>query len=231
MKIRLVVPDVNVYPTDRPHRCRHCQELYLHPHGIVCKPACDQKLREAIACRYSAPPAGGPFDTPSSGSRARARAGARWSWRLSCTLLGFLARRHPTCLTCSEQKFPRERCGGTPRKPGKPSERSDRQEGCESWAPTRQYSGSRQGSTGWHCGRRLKRQRGAKGIARRASRGRRPRARAVAPRIPVGCSTQEEEAANERSFPGLQDEDAHPGVVEQVAQDTATPGAVRSGSR
>lgn len=61
MKIRLVVPDVNVHPTDRPHRCRYCQEPYLHRHGTVCKPIGDHKLQEAIACRYKCASCGRTF--------------------------------------------------------------------------------------------------------------------------------------------------------------------------
>jgi hypothetical protein len=99
MKIRLVVPDVNVYPTDRPHRCRHCQELYLHPHGSVCKPACDHKLREAIACRYSAPPAGGlsthypPVHAQEPESRRTVvLAALMYALRLSCSAASHLLK-------------------------------------------------------------------------------------------------------------------------------------------
>lgn len=61
MKLRLVVSDVNVHPTDRPYRCRYCQEPYLHRHGTVCKPIRDHKLQEAIACRYKCASCGRTF--------------------------------------------------------------------------------------------------------------------------------------------------------------------------
>jgi transposase-like protein len=52
MKIRLVVPDVNVHPTERPRRCRYCRKPYLHRHGTFRKPVRDHGLREAIVDRY-----------------------------------------------------------------------------------------------------------------------------------------------------------------------------------
>jgi hypothetical protein len=52
MKIRLVVPDVNVRPNNRPRCCRYCHEPYLHRHGTVRKPVRDHTLQEAIAERY-----------------------------------------------------------------------------------------------------------------------------------------------------------------------------------
>ncbi len=61
MKIRLVVPDVNVHPTERPRRCRYCEEPYLHRHGTVRKPVRDHKLGEAIACRYKCASCGRTF--------------------------------------------------------------------------------------------------------------------------------------------------------------------------
>ena len=61
MKIRLVVPDVNAFPTERPRRCRYCQGPYLHRHGSVPKPVRDHKLGEAIACRYKCASCGRTF--------------------------------------------------------------------------------------------------------------------------------------------------------------------------
>lgn len=61
MKIRLLVPDVNVHLPDRPHHCRYCGESYLHRHGSVCKPIRDHKIREAIACRYKCVSCGRTF--------------------------------------------------------------------------------------------------------------------------------------------------------------------------
>ncbi len=52
MKIRLVVPDVNSFPTERAHRCRYCQGPYLHRHGTLRKPIRDHKLQEVIVHRY-----------------------------------------------------------------------------------------------------------------------------------------------------------------------------------
>jgi transposase-like protein len=52
MKIRLVVPDVNVRPNDRPRCCRYCAEPYLHSHGTIAKPVRDHELKEATVRRY-----------------------------------------------------------------------------------------------------------------------------------------------------------------------------------
>jgi transposase-like protein len=52
MKISLIIPDVNVCPTDRPRACRYCQEPYLHGHGTLTKPVRDHKLGEVIVRRY-----------------------------------------------------------------------------------------------------------------------------------------------------------------------------------
>jgi hypothetical protein len=39
MKIRLLVPDVNAFPTDRPRSCRYyCKGAILHRHATVKKP-------------------------------------------------------------------------------------------------------------------------------------------------------------------------------------------------
>lgn len=52
MKISLVIPDVNAFPTDRPRRCRYCRGPYLHRHGTVSKPVRDHKVPEVSVCRY-----------------------------------------------------------------------------------------------------------------------------------------------------------------------------------
>ena len=82
MKRRLVVPDVNAHPTERPRRCRYCGEPCLHRHGSVPKPVRDHKLAEATACRYKCTSCGRTFlGLPFRGSRARIRARGRSSWR------------------------------------------------------------------------------------------------------------------------------------------------------
>lgn len=52
MKIRLVVPDVNAFPTDRPYHCCYCQEPYLHRHGTVKKPIKDHRATQVELHRY-----------------------------------------------------------------------------------------------------------------------------------------------------------------------------------
>ena len=52
MKIRLVVPDVNAFPTDRPRSCRYCKGTILHRHGAVLKPIKDHRATEVAAHRY-----------------------------------------------------------------------------------------------------------------------------------------------------------------------------------
>ena len=52
MKIRLIVPDVNVCPTDRPRECRHCGGVILQRHQSVIKPIKDHKLEQVEAVRY-----------------------------------------------------------------------------------------------------------------------------------------------------------------------------------
>ena len=47
MKIRLVVvPGVNVYPTDRPRSCRYCEGAILQRHSTVSKPIKDHRATE-----------------------------------------------------------------------------------------------------------------------------------------------------------------------------------------
>lgn len=71
MKIRLVVPDVNAFPTERPRSCRYCGEPYLHRHGTVRKPVRDHKLGGAIACRYKCVSCGRTFRHYPSGITAK----------------------------------------------------------------------------------------------------------------------------------------------------------------
>lgn len=52
MKISLVVPDVNVYPTERPRRCRYCEGMILHRHGASTKPIKDHRATEVEVHRY-----------------------------------------------------------------------------------------------------------------------------------------------------------------------------------
>jgi len=52
MKIRLLVPDVNAFPTDRPRSCRHCKGTILQRHGRVSKPIKDHKLGRVEIHRY-----------------------------------------------------------------------------------------------------------------------------------------------------------------------------------
>jgi transposase-like protein len=48
MKIRLVVPDVNAFPTDRPRSCRYCGQPILHRHGTVSKPIKDHRATAEV---------------------------------------------------------------------------------------------------------------------------------------------------------------------------------------
>ncbi len=52
MKIRLVVPDVNAFPTDRPRSCRYCEGAILHRHGTVKKPIKDHRTTQVEVHRY-----------------------------------------------------------------------------------------------------------------------------------------------------------------------------------
>ncbi len=52
MKIRLVLTDVNVHPTDRPRGCRYCQGAILHRHGTLKKPIKDHRSTEVEVHRY-----------------------------------------------------------------------------------------------------------------------------------------------------------------------------------
>ncbi len=52
MKIRLVVPDVNAFPTDRPRSCRYCQGPILHRHGTLRKPVKDHRATQVELQRY-----------------------------------------------------------------------------------------------------------------------------------------------------------------------------------
>lgn len=52
MKIRLVVPGVNVHPTDRPRSCRYCKGAILQRHSTVLKPIKDHRATEVEVHRY-----------------------------------------------------------------------------------------------------------------------------------------------------------------------------------
>lgn len=52
MKIRLVIPDVNARPEDRPRECRSCGGGILHLHQTVAKPIRDHKVGSVEAHRY-----------------------------------------------------------------------------------------------------------------------------------------------------------------------------------
>jgi transposase-like protein len=52
MKIRLVIPDVNAHPTERPTACRYCGHWRLHRHGTVPKPVRDHQVRQVSVERY-----------------------------------------------------------------------------------------------------------------------------------------------------------------------------------
>lgn len=104
MKIRLVVPDVNVHPSERPRRCRYCRNPYLHRHGTLTKPIRDHKPQEAIVHRYKCISCGPTFRHYPSGitseSRSRRKvvlAALMYALGLSCSaashLLGALGAR------------------------------------------------------------------------------------------------------------------------------------------
>jgi transposase-like protein len=61
MKIRLVIPDVNGQPTDRPDACRACGHWRLHRHGRVPKPVRDHRLAEVMVERYKCAGCGRTF--------------------------------------------------------------------------------------------------------------------------------------------------------------------------
>jgi transposase-like protein len=52
MKIRLVVPDVNAFPTDRPRSCPYCEGAILHRHGTLTKPIKDHRATQVEVHRY-----------------------------------------------------------------------------------------------------------------------------------------------------------------------------------
>jgi transposase-like protein len=52
MKIRLVVADVNVQPTERPRSCPYCEGAILHRHGTLKKPIKDHRCEEVAVHRY-----------------------------------------------------------------------------------------------------------------------------------------------------------------------------------
>jgi transposase-like protein len=52
MKIRLVVPDVNAFPTDRPRSCPYCKEPILHCHGTLRKPIKGSRPKQVELHRY-----------------------------------------------------------------------------------------------------------------------------------------------------------------------------------
>jgi hypothetical protein len=52
MKIRLVIPDVNAYPIDRPRACRPCGGSILQRHGSVNKPLKDHNVGQVKVVRY-----------------------------------------------------------------------------------------------------------------------------------------------------------------------------------
>ena len=61
MKIRLVVPDVNESPTERPDACCFCGHWRLHRHGTVSKPVRDHRLEEVAVQRYKCAGCGRTF--------------------------------------------------------------------------------------------------------------------------------------------------------------------------
>ena len=61
MKIRLVIPDVNAIPTERPETCRYCGHWRLHRHGRVAKPIRDHRVPAVIVDRYKCAGCGRTF--------------------------------------------------------------------------------------------------------------------------------------------------------------------------
>jgi transposase-like protein len=61
MKIRLVVPEVKLQPTERPETCRYCGHWRLHRHGQVTKPVIDHRVREVVVERYKCAVCGRTF--------------------------------------------------------------------------------------------------------------------------------------------------------------------------
>jgi hypothetical protein len=52
MKIRLLIPDVNAHPTDRPRACVYCAKAILQRHGTVPKPIKDHEMGRVETHRY-----------------------------------------------------------------------------------------------------------------------------------------------------------------------------------
>ena len=52
MKIRLVVPAVNVHLTDHSRSCRYCKGAILQRHGTVSKPIKEHRATEVKVHRY-----------------------------------------------------------------------------------------------------------------------------------------------------------------------------------
>jgi transposase-like protein len=52
MKIRLMIPDVNASPTDRPRSCPYCEGAILHRHATLRKPIKDHRCAEVEVHRY-----------------------------------------------------------------------------------------------------------------------------------------------------------------------------------
>jgi transposase-like protein len=71
MKIRLVIPEVNAIPSDRPSACCYCGHWRLHRHGAVRKPVQDHRLDEVTVQRYRCAGCGGTFRDYPSGVTAR----------------------------------------------------------------------------------------------------------------------------------------------------------------
>lgn len=61
MKIRLVIPDVNTRPTDRPDACRYCGHWRLHRHGQITKPVNDYRVPVVVVTRYKCAGCGRTF--------------------------------------------------------------------------------------------------------------------------------------------------------------------------
>ena len=128
MKISLLIPSVNHSPTHRPRACRYCREspsstATAAPPSLFVTP---QRLREVEVHRYKCACCSRTFRHYPSGVSKKDQSERTVVLAALSTLSGSpLARRPPTCSEPSEQRWPRRRrCGGMPRKPGKPSERS-----------------------------------------------------------------------------------------------------------
>jgi transposase-like protein len=92
MKIRLMIPDVNEHPTERPNACRYCGHWRLHRHGRVGKPVRDHQVQQVTVERDKCTACGRTFRHYPAGVTAQDQsqrtvmlAAVRYGLGLSCS--------------------------------------------------------------------------------------------------------------------------------------------------